>query len=409
LRIADWVADIAGFMHAPLMADELIAAAQRNTGLSDFGEWQFAKPLRMLLNVCETEANLGVFGRFAVRWDALRFLENLLRLRDDEKRARDTAPIEQPIFVTGLPRSGTTFLHNLLAEDDANAVPRCWQTIYPAAAGDRARERRAIRSVDRQLRIFRKLAPDFDSMHPFAAVAPQECSEITAHVFTSLRFDTTYHIPAYHAGIDMIGQLEAYRFHRYFLQHLARHGQARQRWVLKCPEHVFALDDIRAVYPDARFVFVHRDPMRVLASVARLTEVLRQPFARRIERAAIGRQVCDHWVEGATRILDASATIPPDRVAHIRYRDLVGDPVATVAQLYAQFGLPCDESLRHRIAAYVAAKPNGGYGDVQARYRLEDYGIDATRERRRFADYVASFDVAPEPTRRRKTLTEEAA
>jgi hypothetical protein len=409
LRLADWFADIAGFMRKPPMAEELIATAQRRTGLDDFGPWQFAKPLRMLLNACENEAGLGIFGRFAVRWDALRFLENLLLLRDAEKRATATPAIEQPIFVTGLPRSGTTFFYNLLMEDEANAAPRCWQTIYPDVAGDTAREKCAIRSVDRQLRIFRHLAPDFDSMHPFTAAAPQECSEITAHVFASLRFDTTYHVPSYRAWLDVVGQRESYRFHRYFLEHLARRGQARQRWVLKCPEHVFALDAIREVYPDARFIFVHRDPMHVLASVARLTEVLRQPFARRIDRASIGRQVCDHWAEGATRILEAGSTIPADRIVHICYRDLVGDPVATVAHVYARLGLDCGDELKQRVAAYVEARPNGGYGQVQARYRLEDYGIDAARARRRFGDYVASFDVAPEPGRARSSLAEAVA
>lgn len=409
LRIADWCADIAGVMRSPPAVDELIAAAQRQTGLSDFGGWQFATPLRMLLQACESEAGLGVFGRFALRWDVLRFLKNLLLLRAAEKRASQPVSIAQPIFVTGLPRSGTSFLYNLLMEDDANDAPRCWQTIEPDAVGDAVRTHKAIRGVDRQLRIFRQLAPDFDSMHPLTAITPQECSEITAHLFTSLRFDTTYHVPSYRTWFDAFGQLEAYRFHRYFLEHLARQDLRPRRWVVKCPEHVFALDVIRTVYPDARFVFVHRDPVRVLASVARLTEVLRQPFARRIDRAAIGRQVYDHWAEGAMRIVEAEATLPSSRVVHIRYRDLVGDPVATVTRLYRQFGLPCGDVMQRRIAAYVDAKPNGGYGDAQARYRLSDYGIDADAARRRFANYAATFDVAPEPVRRRSPLAEEAA
>jgi hypothetical protein len=177
--------------------------------------------------------------------------------------------------------------------------------------------------------------------------------------------------------------------------------------VLKCPDHVFALDAIQQVYPDARFVFVHRDPIRVLASVARLTEVLRQPFARHVDRATIGRQVCDHWADGAARILAANETLPPDRVVHLRYRDLVGDPAGAVMQVYTAFGLRYDEGFKARIAAYVAAKPNGGYG--QLRYRMEDYGIDAARERRRYADYVAAFDIGPEAARRGRTLSERAA
>jgi hypothetical protein len=409
LRAANWLADTAGFLRRPLVAEELIAAAQRRTGLVDFGEWQFTAPLRILLQACETEAALGAFGRFALRWDVLRFLENLLLLQAAEKTAPSAPPaIERPIFVTGLPRSGTTFLHNLLVEDRGNAAPRCWQMIHPATVGDTARAARAVRGVDRQLRFFRMLAPDFAAMHPITATTPQECSEITAHLFASLRFDTTHHVPSYRAWLDSAGHLDAYRFHRRFLEHLGRRDPAPRRWVLKCPDHVFALEAIQQVYPDARFVFVHRDPLRVLASVARLTEVLRQPFARWIDRAAIGRQVCDRWADGAARIVAANDALPRDRVAHIRYPDLVGDPSGTIAQLYGKFGLPFDDGLKRRIAAYTAAKPNGGYGE--ARYRLEDYGIDAARERRRYVDYVAAFGIAAEPAaRRRWTLRGEAA
>jgi hypothetical protein len=405
LRAADWLSDTAGFLRRPLVAEELVAVAQRRTGLTDFGEWHFLAPLRVLLQVCESEAALGAFGRFALRWDALRFLENLLRLRAAEKASSAPPPkIEQPIFVTGLPRSGTTFLHNLLIEDPGNAVPRCWQTIHPGIAGDAAGEARSIRQVNRQLRMFRCLAPDFAAMHPITATAPQECSEITAHVFASLRFDTTHHVPSYRAWLDNTGHREAYRFHHRFLQHLAACGEARRRWVLKCPDHVFALDAIREVYPDARFVFVHRDPMRVLASVARLTEVLRQPFTRHLDRATVGRQVCDRWADGAERVVAACKTLPEDRVLHIRYRELTEDPVGTVARLYAAFGLAFDEVFEQRIRAYVTAKPNGGYGQLS--HRIEDYGIDASHERHRFAGYVETFGVAPE---RRLRLADAAA
>jgi hypothetical protein len=406
LRAADWLSDAAGFLNRPLIADELIETAQRRTGLNDFGEWQFLPSLRILLQSCESEAALGAFGRFALRWDVLRFLENLLRLRAVDEASHAPAPaVERPIFVTGLPRSGTTFLHNLLMADKANVVPHCWQTIDPAIIGDAAGEARAIRRVNRQLKMFRWIAPDFGAMHPITATAPQECCEITAHVFASLRFDTTHRVPSYRAWLDNAGHLEAYRFHRYFLSHLARHAPAGQRWVLKCPDHVFALDAIQQIYPDARFVFVHRDPTSVLASVAHLTEVLRQPFTRHLDRAAIGRQVCDRWAEGAERIIAASETLPADRVVHVRYRELTGDPACTMARLYAKFGLPFDDAFERQIRAYVDERPNGGYGGL--RHRLDDYGIDPARERRRFADYVEAFEVAPES--RQRVAEEEAA
>ena len=127
------IADRLSLFRRSLVPEDLIRDAQITTSLTDFGEWSFGEPLAVLLRAYEEEAELGAFGRVAVRWDMLRFLSNLLRLRDEEKRAPEILdePIKRPVFILGLPRSGTTFLHNLLAEDPANLVPRAWQTIYP--------------------------------------------------------------------------------------------------------------------------------------------------------------------------------------------------------------------------------------------------------------------------------------
>ena len=184
--------------------------------------------------------------------------------------------IRQPIFITGLPRSGTTFLHRLMLTDPGNRAPTVWETIYPSPIAG-SREQR-IAKVARQLRAFDWLAPAFRALHPLEATSPQECSEITAHVFRSLRFDTTHHIPSYRNWLDaeVLRHLPAYRFHKRFLQYLQHQDGVACRWVVKCPEHLFALQSIRAVYPDARVVFVHRDPVKVLLSQSRLTEVLRR-------------------------------------------------------------------------------------------------------------------------------------
>src|SRR5262249_61713549 len=128
---------------------------------------------------------------------------------------------------------------------------------------------------------------------------------ITAHIFSSLRFDTTYRIPSYRHWLDEAGHLDAYRFHKRFLQHLQHQAHDGGRWVLKCPDHVFALAAIRSVYPDARLVFVHLDPLAVLSSVARLTEVLRRPFTRHIDKHEIGRQDSDRWLAATELMISA--------------------------------------------------------------------------------------------------------
>jgi hypothetical protein len=402
VRVADSITDVLVPQRAPLSADRLVDLAKRRTGLTDFGETPFKGPLLNFLGACFEEADLSLVGRVATRWDAVRFLANLLRLREEEKRAPEILdqPVAKPIFISGLPRSGTTFLHSLLAEDPANLVPRIWQLIYPypprnSAVGPDPRPKR----VARQLRLFSVLAPEFRRMHPIDAESPQECSEITAHIFSSLRFDTTYRIPSYRRWLDETGHLDAYRFHKRFLQHLQHQAVAGGRWVLKCPDHVFALAAIRVVYPDARLVLVHRDPLAVLLSVARLTEVLRRPFTRRVDKAEIGRQDSDRWL-AATELMIAAAQEPrfAEPIFHVHYADLVKDPVGTVAALYRHFGDSLDPGAACRIGRLVEAKPNGGYG--AHRSRLEEYGLDAALERERFARYMAHFGIRPEPGRK---------
>ncbi len=403
LRAADRGSDFLGIAQRPMLAEELIDAARRRTGLDDFGDVAVAEPLRVLLDAYQTESNLTLFGRIGARWDLLRYLCNLLILRDEESSNPGIAEerIAQPVFITGLPRSGTTFLHRLLASDRANLVPLCWQTIYPNP-GHRAAGRRAgPEQVARQLRAFERLAPEVKNLHPFDAWSPQECTEITAHTFASLRFDITHEVPSYRRWLAEAGHVNAYRFHRRFLRHLQHQARAAspdaRRWVLKSPDHAFALDAIAEVYPDARIVFVHRDPLKVLASSCRLTEVLRQPFTRHVDRLRIGEQVSNDWSDAAARLLAASElddTWRSGRIFHVQYKALVANPLATVEALYRHFDLPLADSTAAEMHRLIAERPRGGYG--RNSYRFEDYGLDPRREAKRFRGYVRRFQIEPE-------------
>jgi Sulfotransferase family len=391
LTLADGMADALGLLRRPLQVDALLALARRRSGLGDFGDTEFIDPLRRLLAACTDEASLSLIGRMATRWDVVRFLTNLLRFQDAEVRNPRILrePIDRPIFITGLPRSGTTFLHRLLLEDPDNRAPRVWQTIYPYPP-KRGRDTRPAH-VARQLRAFERLAPEFRALHPLDATSPQECSEITAHVFRSLRFDTTYRIPTYRHWLDRAGHVPAYRFHRRFLQHLQHQAQGG-RWLVKCPDHLFALDAIRSVYPDARLVFVHRDPVKVLLSVAKLTEVVRRPFTRRLDRREIGRQESARWLEGTQQMVavgdDAGL---PEPVHHVHHSSLVADPVGTVAALYRHFDLSLAPGVTAAVEQYARERPNGGYGPRD--YRFEDHGLDASAEQKKFRGYMLRFGI----------------
>lgn len=397
LQLSDHVAERLGLTDRPFDPDNLIRTAHRRTGLRDFGDASFIGPLCRLLNSFSDESALSVVGRSATKWDIVRFLSNLLYIQDAFQRQPGIAdqPITQPVFITGLPRSGTTFLHRLMLTDPENRSPLVWETIYPSPAygADHVR----IKRVAKQLKAFEWLAPEFPALHPLEATSPQECSEITSHVFRSLRFDTTYYIPSYRQWMDadVLRHLPGYRFHKRFLQYLQHLDGRQSRWVVKCPEHIFALQAIRSIYPDARIVFVHRDPVKVLLSQSRLTEVLRRPFTRRLDPTALGPDESRRWFDGTQRMIAAGDDAAfPDPICHVHHMDLISDPVSTVDSVYRHFGLSMPEAAVNGIEQYVAARPRGGYGEHH--YRFEDHGLNEEEERARFRPYMVHFGVTAE-------------
>ena len=380
----------------PRSGAEVMAEARRKTGLQDFGPQPVEDALDRLSEAYHAEAELNLFGRLAVHWDNLRLLTNLLIMRDRERADPSILqrPVDRPVFVLGLPRSGTSFLHTLLAEDEGNLAPRCWQAIYPYPEHPAAGRGAGPERVQRQFSLYHRLAPKMKELHPFDARSPQECGEFSAHSFKSLRFDTTHHIPSYRRWLDQVGHADGYAVHRRFLQHLG--GAQGARWVLKSPDHVFTLDALRLAYPDARIVVAHRDPLKVLPSVARLTQEVRRPFTRRIDRAGIGAQIGGDWAAGAQRLVaaDREGLWPAEQVFHVGYKSLTREPVATMERLYAFFGLEMTERYRARLADLVARKPDGGYG--RNVYRFEDFGLDPAVERERHSTYTRHFDVEEE-------------
>jgi hypothetical protein len=398
--IAQGLTRIAGaILAAPRLDPEaLVAEAAKDTRIdrAPLDDPQLLEALGALTSSLEKEAALTPFGRLAAGWDLNRMLSTLLILADKEREDPSIAKrrLAPPIFITGLPRSGTTFLHGLLAEDLANRAPRIWESISPYPSHRAAGFGAGRRKVQLELRFFARLSPGIGSLHPLQADAPQECIEFTSQVFRSPRYGDVYHAPSYSAWLDASGYDQGYRFLARFLRHLQGPGETPQRWILKSPEHVLSIDALARVFPDAMLVFVHRDPGHVLASAARLTELMRAPFTSAIDRKEIGRNVADHWQEGMRRMValadDPSFSLR-SRLAHVRYRSLVADPIGTIAEIYETFGLELSPEARTAMAAKVAQAPNGGYG--ANRYQPEEFGIDPARERERASVYIERFGV----------------
>jgi hypothetical protein len=376
--------------------------AQQRTGLDDFGGDDFREPLTVLLDACATEARLSFLGRLFVQGDIVELLANRLRLEDAHKRDASLAGevVRRPVFIVGLPRTGTTLLHRLLGQDPANRLPETWEVMHPwppLTTSDPSADPR-IALAERRLRWLHLLAPDFRTIHPVGARLPIECIALTAASFRSPRFHTTYRVPSYQVWLAQQDLRSAYMFHKRFLQLLQR-CRAAERWVLKAPAHLFHLEDLFDVYPDAMIVQTHRDPLTVLASVASLTATLQRAFAESVDLAEIGAEVVDRWAEGLEGVLrfrNSNAALNA-RFIDVHYPDLVQDPIATVRRVYDRLGIPFLVDVGEPMRRFLAANPQGKHGTHS--YSLAQFRLDPEALTPRFKAYRDYFDVEAEPGR----------
>ncbi len=377
--------------------ETLIREARRQTGLEDLGEGFSSEGFERLLHAYESEARLHAIGRIAARRDVVSLLSNRLQVVDDARRNPEIAheEVARPVFIVGLPRTGTTFLHRLLAQDPAHRAPQTWEILHPDFPRDETRRRRQARiaRTDRQLRQLDWLAPAFRRIHLVGADLPEECIAIMAHGFVSDRFPAMFRLPSYRAWLDRQDLRPAYEDHRRFLQHLQWRRGGR-RWLLKAPAHLLALDDLLAVYPDAWIVQTHRDPVRVLASLASLIATLHGAFSDVVDPSEIGREVSERWAEALRRSIAVRAHAREDRFVDVRYEQLLHDPMAVVRQLYERMGETLRPDVEHSMHRFVAENRPDRFG--RHRYRLSSFALDADTERRRFASYREHFRVVDE-------------
>jgi hypothetical protein len=389
-----------GVAQMSLDEETLLDRARRSTRLSDFGGDWFRAPLRRLLASYEREAALTPLGRIIAHADVARLLENRLRMADVHARHPEIAaqPIRRPLFVVGLPRTGTSILHELLAQDPQNRVPMSWEVMYPYPPPERATygSDPRIAQVDKHLGGVDRLMPGFKQMHPMGAELPQECVALTAHDFASLLFSTTHDVPSYQAWLDAADLRPVYASHRRQLQYLQWRCPPT-RWALKSPGHLWALDALLAEYPDACIVQTHRDPLKVIASLASLVATLRGMASERVDRRAIGREWSARLADGLRRAMRVRDDLPPGTAPpfDLHLGELMRDEIAAVQRIYAHFGWTLSDDAAARMRRFLAANPKDKHG--AHRYTLAEAGLDAPTERARYAAYVERFDVQTEP------------
>lgn len=382
-----------------LDAPSLLAAARRAEKLHDFGPPDFEGPLAVLTLCFEAEAGLTPFGRFAMRQMTIGFLVQRLRLAELLRAHPEIEDqrIEAPLVILGLPRTGTTHLHHLLAEHpDLRSLP-FWESLEPiparAVREGRARDRRRERAAQ-ALAMQRRVMPLFPAMHEIAVDAPEEEIQLLAVDFRTMFFEAMSEVPTYAAWNEADDHAGAYRHLKRMLQALQWLRPHGTRWLLKSPQHLERIGPLLDVFPDARIVHTHRDPVRVVASMCTMLAYGRRMQTARVDVAALGRA----WSERIARMLDASARdrarVPAGHAMDLPLDAFLADEVGAALRVAAFAGLDAGPAPRARFEMLQAAKPHGRHGRID--YRLEDFGLDAAVLRERTRAYAERFGVRPE-------------
>jgi Sulfotransferase family len=380
-----------------LLPDDVLAEACEKTGLDDFGPDDFREGLAVLCESIKGEARLNELGELAVRDTVVNSLANRLRVFDWIRRHPEVARerIEAPIVVIGMFRAGTTFLSQLLDQDPHNRALLRWEASDSAPPPSPANFRSGPRVDAARLSndMLEELNPRMTAIHHEDAAGPTECIAVMSQDFKSLSWEAITNVSAYSRWLLTSDQGSAYEYHRSTLQVL-QSGGVRGQWTLKSPHHALALDALTAVYPDARLVLLHRDPVVLCASVCSLISTLSGTFSDADHTA----YVAEHWTamleESVKRIEAFRAAHPEHPIVDVQYADLLDDPLGTVDDLYAACGAELDPGARDAMAAYVTAHPKTEFGTHG--YDPAEFGLDAGELAERFAGYVDRYDVAVE-------------
>ena len=383
-----------------LTAASLVEGAAAETGLVDLGEDTWQEGLDRLVHALRTEADLNEVGTQVAASQLRDHLKSRLWVTDWHRRHPEIgrAGIAAPVVVLGQPRTGTTILFDLLAQDPRFRAPLTWEVANPHPPPETATfdtdpriELAAVASA-----VSEAIIPGFQAIHPSGPQRAQECVSITAGDFRSLLFSTVFHVPSYTRWLLWDADMApAYRYHRMFLQLLQWHYPA-EPWLLKTPGHQWCLPALLDEYPDATLVYTHRDPLKVIASTASLTAHLQRLASDHTSVPVLGAEWADYLVEGNNRSVDAreDRVVAPGRAVDITFGAFMTEPFDTVSAVYDRLGLELTPSVEARMRAFLADNPSDKHG-VHA-YTFSATGLDERATRRRTARYEEYFHVPQE-------------
>ncbi|ETA05782.1 MULTISPECIES: sulfotransferase family protein [Gordonia] len=357
---------------------DLHASATRATGLEDFGDTDYLEPLGILLDSYRSEAGLTELGSKMFRFFLKGALVARLLSEASWKANPEHAEVEitRPIFVTGLPRTGTTALHRLLAADPAHQGLEMWLAEFPQPRPPRDTwaDNPVYQQIQAGFEQHHVENPEFMGLHYMDAGEVEECWQLLRQSVTSISYESLAHIPTYSRWLAEQDWTPAYLRHRKNLQLIGLNDPGK-RWVLKNPSHLFALDALMAAYPDALVIQTHRAPSTIIASMCSLAEHATPGWSTTFTGDQIGQDQLELWSRGLREFSRAREKYDPAQFLDIDFADLRSDPMGTVERVYAALDTPMSEAARAAVTT-LDEESRSGARKPQHRYQLADYGLD---------------------------------
>jgi Sulfotransferase family len=374
-------------------ADELEDGARAATGLHDFGSPYYREGLERTVDALNNEAELSEIGNVIQHATISNALIQRLKVEDTYAQHPEIADEEVggPVFVIGLPRTGTTALSQLVAADPQFRSLRMWESQAPTPPPETATQYSdpRIAQAEEGLRMLDEMFPLMKTMHNSEATAATECQDLMGMSFRTFHFDGAVRVPSYLDWLMHCDMRETYTFHRRVLKLLQWHCPPTL-WHLKTPVHMFALDALIEAYPNAKFLWSHRDPAKVMGSVCSLIRYVRSWSSDRDDPEELGAEQLASWAEAVRRAMDFRRRVGDSRFADVAFADLQDDPVGALQAGYASLGLTFSDDTERAVEQWAGEHKPGSRGAHD--YELSDYGLTPDAVREQFADYLRSYD-----------------
>jgi hypothetical protein len=383
----------------PFVLEALEERATREAGLDDFGDDLYREPYTVLLRALDTEGGLGPLGRLSSHAQLLQFLKNRLLVVDYLKRHPEASrlPIERPIVIAGLPRTGTTHLHNLMAADPALRSLPYWESVEPVPPLAEQGQTFAVdprwQRVDAALSMQDHVVPHMRRMHDMYPDHVHEEIHLLAVAGSTMLFDCLAPVPSWREWYKATDQTPYYQWTRKVLQVL-QHQRGPDRWVLKSPQHLEQFGPLMATYPDAFVVVTHRDPVSITASFCTMVTYTARVSQEQVDPARFGAYWAGIIEDFLRAAVDDRELLPADQSLDVRFDEFMADDIATVERIYRLAGQPFGPAARAAMEAFMAEHQRGKWGSVE--YHLEDFGIDREERRAALRFYSDRFDVPDE-------------